>query len=75
MDTLKKKIEDAENYAKTLPPSRELSMVKTKLEEARLWLTNLEDPAKPNEASATPKMPDNSVEAEPLPPYIGVEHN
>lgn len=71
MDTLKKKIEDAENYAKTLPPSRELSMVKTKLEEARLWLTNLEDPAKPSSTN----MPDNSVEAEPLPPYIGVEHN
>lgn len=56
MDTLRKKIEDAEHYAKTLPPSRELSMVKTKLEEARLWLTLLVDPAKP---VSTPNMSDS----------------
>ena len=74
MDTLRKKIEDAENYAKTLPASRELSMVRTKLEEARLWLTNLSDPAKP-ETPASPNLSDTSVETDPHPSYIGVEHN
>lgn len=73
MDTLRKKIEDAENYAKTLPASRELSMVKTKLEEAKLWLTLILDPAHPETHSPTPNTSD--ISGGPLPDYIGVERN
>lgn len=49
-----------------LPPSREKSIIITKLDEIRHWATDLK--------ATNPKLSDSSGD-EPLPGYIGVEHH